>query len=101
MTELRRGVITLWFVRRRTDAESSGLNAAYVESDRLGAAADHARFRVQLLAENKDLVALADAAFEPIGAIRDAPDRPELIEHEQRSQEILKAFITTAGAELR
>ncbi|MGH3609789.1 MAG: LuxR C-terminal-related transcriptional regulator [Pseudonocardiaceae bacterium] len=63
-----------------------------------GAAADHARFRVQLLVENPDLLALADAAFEPIGAIHHAADRAELVEHDNRCQ---KAFITAAGAQVR
>lgn len=102
VTELRRGVISLWFVRQRRDDDTdSELNAAHLESDRLGAAAAHARFRVQLLADNPDLVALADAAFEPITAIRTAADRAELVEHEGRSQDRLTAFITAAGAQVR
>lgn len=44
ITELRRGVISLWFVRQRDDAARPELYAARTESDRLGAAADHARF---------------------------------------------------------
>lgn len=101
ITELRRGVISLWFVRQRDDAARPELSAARAESDRLGAAADHARFRVQLLAGNPDLVALADAAFEPIGALHHAADRAELVEHENRCQDLLKAFITAAGAQVR
>ncbi len=101
MTELRRGVISLWFARHRGDIQSSDLNIAFIESDRFGAAADHARFRVQLIADDQELVALADAAFEPIGAIRDAADRANLAEHEKRSQELLKAFIAAAAARLR
>jgi hypothetical protein len=53
---------------------------------------------LQLLAENPDLVALADAAFELIDAIHRAADRAELVEHENRCQDLLKAFITAAGA---
>jgi hypothetical protein len=68
---------------------------------RLGAAADHARFRLQLLAEDPDLMALADAAFEPIGAIHGAADRAELVEHENRCQDLLKAFISAAGTQVR
>jgi hypothetical protein len=65
MTELRQGVITLWFVRRRDVPRRSDLNAAFIESDRLGAAADHARLRVQLITEDEDIATLADVAFEP------------------------------------
>jgi hypothetical protein len=101
ITELRQGVISLWFVRHRDDAARPELYAARAASDRLGAAADHARFRVQLLAENPNLLALADAAFEPISAIHHAADRAALVEHENRCQDLLKAFITAAGAQAR
>ncbi len=100
MTELRRAVISLWF-RRRDGTEQSELVAVHTESDRLGAAADHARFRIQLLAEDSQLVALADAAFEPIGAIGRAADVTELKEHETRCQSTLAAFITAARAHIR
>jgi hypothetical protein len=46
-------------------------------------------------------VALADAAFEPIGAIHRAADRAELVEHENRCQDLLKAFNTAAGTQVR
>jgi hypothetical protein len=100
ISDLRRAVITLWF-RQRDKAEEHELAAAWVEADRLGAAAAHARFRVQLVAEDADLVALADAAFEPIGAIGAARDRNELLEHENKCQDALKAFITAAAAHVR
>ena len=101
ITELRRGVISLWFVRHRDDAARPELYAARTEADRLGAAAHHARFRVQLLAEDPDLVRLADAAFEPIDALHDAADRAELVRHEDRCQQLLESFITAAGAQVR
>jgi hypothetical protein len=103
VTELRRGVISLWFIRLRTsdDRADPELLGAYTESDRLGAAAAHARFRVQLLANEADLLALADAVFPPITAIRNAVDRAELARHEDRSEENLKVFIEAAGAQVR
>jgi hypothetical protein len=70
---------------------------AGAEADRLGAAADHARFRVQMLARDPDLVRRADAVREPIDAIFEAAALPELKEHETRSQELVKAFIAAAG----
>jgi hypothetical protein len=100
ISDLRRAVITLWF-RKRDEAEERELAAAWVEADRLGAAATHARFRVQLVAEDADLVALADAAFEPIGAIGAATNRNDPLEHENKCQDALKAFITAAAAHVR
>ncbi|MGW6935308.1 hypothetical protein ACWGE0_34970 [Lentzea sp. NPDC054927] len=102
ITELRRGVISLWFVRlRKDDPADPDLLAAHAESDRLGAAAAHARFRVQLMADDADLVALAEAAFGPIAAIRASADRAELVEHEDLSEERIRAFIIAAGAQVR
>lgn len=100
VTELRRGVISLWF-HRRNRTEGPELVALHTESDSLGAAADHARFRIQLLADDLQLVALADAAFEPISAIRHAADLADLKEHETRCQNALTAFITAARAHVR
>jgi hypothetical protein len=102
ITELRRGVITLWFIRHRHgDSSNADVRDARIESDRLGASAAHARFRVQLLAGDADLVALADAAAAPVNAIAAAADRPELVEREDRSDEALRAFITAAGIQIR
>jgi hypothetical protein len=102
VTELRRAVVTLWFVRRKHPAHGDpDVQAARTEADRLGAAAAHARFRVQLLAGDADLVALAHAAAAPIADIGAAADHEELVEHEDRSQEALTAFITAAGDQIR
>lgn len=100
ITDLRRGVITLWFTQR-SESEGTQILAAHVDADRLGAAAHHARFRVQLVAEDPDLVSLADAAFDPIDAIRDAADRGELKLHEDRCEAALEAFVTAAAAQVR
>jgi hypothetical protein len=42
-------------------------------------------------------VRLADAVREPIDAIYEAADLPELKEHEKRCHELVKAFIAAAG----
>ena len=101
MTELRRSVITLWFRRQRDPGGSDTVAAALLDADRFGAAADHARFRVQLIAGEPALVALADAAFEPVDAIRQAADRNELLAHEHRANETIAAFIAAGGAQVR
>ncbi|MFJ9787035.1 hypothetical protein ACIRSS_46195 [Amycolatopsis sp. NPDC101161] len=100
MTELRQRVVSLWFVRQ-LDPDGAAARAAFTEADQSGAAADRARFAVRLLTGNPEILRLADAAFDPVGAIRKAADRAELREHEDRSQEILTAFIEAAGRHLR
>jgi hypothetical protein len=100
MTELRQKVVSLWLVRQR-DPDGAETRAAHTEADQRGAAGDHARFEIQLLTEDPEVLRLADAAFESIGAIGAAAERSELKEREDRSQEILAAFIRAAGSRLR
>ncbi|GAB4054835.1 hypothetical protein [Catellatospora paridis] len=101
LTELRRAVTSLWFRRQSDPSGGDAVTAAQMEADRLGAVAEQARFRVQLLAVDPDLVDLADAAFKSIGAIRRAVDRTELVEQEERFHEAVTAFITGASARVR
>ena len=101
ITDLRRAVISLWFVRRRTGPGDPERNAAHTEADRFGAAAAASRFRVQLLAEDLALVALAAAAAAPIESVHDAADSADLREHENRCEEGLHAFVSAASAQLR
>ena len=100
MTELRQALIALWFLQHK-DPPDPGTWAAHTEADRLGAAADHARFKVRLLTGDRELLDLADAAFEPIGDLTGTADRAALRECEDRSQEILTRFIATASRQIR
>ena len=100
MTELKRGLVTLWFYRQR-GAETADYLAARVEGDRLGASAEAARFRVQLVAGDPRLVRLADAAFSAVGAISGSADRDELSERENDFELAVTAFIHAASRRLR
>jgi hypothetical protein len=66
LTELKRGLVTLWFYVQRGE-EGADYQAARIECDRLGASAEAARFRVQLVSGDARLMDLADAAFTPSG----------------------------------
>ncbi|WP_284741165.1 hypothetical protein [Amycolatopsis sp. RTGN1] len=108
MTELRQSVIAKWFLKQRDDEEKK--RAAYTESDKRGAAADHARLRMQMLTDDAELLRLtddaellrlADVAFRPIKDLHDSPDVTTLREHEEHSQEVLSAFIQAAGRQVR
>ena len=54
MTELKRGLITLRFYYQR-DAAGADYAAARIECDRLGASAEAARFRVQLVSGDREV----------------------------------------------
>ena len=101
ITGLRQGVIAVWLRKHDDHRDAERIAALRAEADRLGAAADHALFRVQLVAGDPALVTSADAAREPIDAIFGAADLPELRQHETQCQEIIKAFIAAAGDQVR
>jgi hypothetical protein len=100
MTELRQALISLWFLRRE-QSDASEARDAHTEADRRGAAAHHARFSVQLLTDDAEILQLADAVFGPVDALIDVEDRSELKALEDRSEEILAAFIQAAGRQVR
>jgi hypothetical protein len=99
LTELKRGLVTLWF--HREDHASAAWQATRIECDRLGANAESARFRVQLVSGDSELMVLADSAFSSIDGIHAASDRNELIRAEERFESAVKEFITAAGIRLR
>ncbi|MGW0522979.1 hypothetical protein [Crossiella sp. NPDC003009] len=100
VTELRQALISLWFLKRAEPADPE-LRAAYTEADKRGAAARHARFCVQLLTEDTELLQLADAVFKPIDELADAVDRATLTVLEERGEELLATFIQVAGRQIR
>jgi hypothetical protein len=100
MTELKRGLITLWFHHQR-DAAGADYLATRIECDRLGATAEAARFRVQLICGDPGVATLADAAFTAVGTISSSPDRNELRERENRCEAAVRLFIHAASEQLR
>jgi len=99
LTSLKRGLISLWFHRK--DEGGPAWKEARTEADQLGASAEAARFRVQLVSGDSQLMMLADSAFAALGAIRTASDRTEMIEVEKRFEDAVKEFAAAAGARLR
>ena len=100
MTELKRGLITLWFYHQR-DAAGAGYLAARIECDRLGASAEAARFRVQLVSGDREVEMLAAAAFTAVGALSSSADRNELRERENHFEAAVTMFIHAASKRLR
>jgi len=99
LSELKQGLIRIWF--HREDTAGSSWKEARVEGDRLGAAAGAARFRVQLVSGDPELMGLADSAFSALSAIRTASDSNELREVERNFEGAVKEFIAAAGVRLR
>jgi hypothetical protein len=99
VTELKRALITLWLHREDPDGKES--RQAHVECDRLGAATETARFRVQLISGDPELMKLADAAFKAAGALSGASGRTELRTAEDQFEAAVKAFIGASSVRLR
>jgi len=99
VTDHRRAVVNLWF-RRGAGPHDPGYRAAREECDRLGAALDHARFQVQLIADDAELVALAARAHVPTNAILNAVDRDEVKTYENQSRDAVGSFITAASVQI-
>ena len=76
LTDLKRGLITLWF-QRKQEGEPVWKEAR-TRADQLGARAGAARFRVQLISGDSQLMRLANSAFDALGGIRTASDRTEV-----------------------
>ncbi len=98
ISELKRGVIASWF---RRDGDAARLHEALAESDRLGAAAETAWFRVLLVTDDSKVRELAEAAFARVGAIGGAADRAELKEKEKEFEAAVLEFVAAAGRFLR
>jgi len=101
VTELKRGAITLWFHRRRSPRDEDAYRAAHLESDRLGAAAETAAFRLHLVADDPVLRQLMDAVSAKISEIRRAEDRQELIALEAEFEQAVRAFLDMAAQQIR
>ena len=100
MTELKRGLITLWFYHQR-DAAGADYAASRIECDRLGASAEAARFRVQLVSGDPEVEMLANAVFTAVGALSSSSDRDELRERENHFEAAVTTFIHAASGRFR
>lgn len=101
VTELKRGVITLWFRRRASPRDEDAYMAAQVESDRLGAAAETAAFRLHLVADDPELRPLMDAVSDKLAAVGQAVDRQHLLGVEAEFEQAVRAFLDTAARRIR
>lgn len=100
LTELKRAVITGWF-RRHKSPMSEETRAAWVEADRLGAAAEAARFGVGMLLDDPALAELADDGQASIAALGQMEEREDLRTAEKAFAAAVRAFVAAAARTLR
>ncbi|MCX4528459.1 MULTISPECIES: hypothetical protein [unclassified Streptomyces] len=101
VSDLKRALITLWFRRRRLPRDEETLQAAQLDSDRLGAAAETAVFRLRLVANDPALRPLTEAISTKLGEIERAADRQALITVEAQFEAAVETFLDAAGRHLR
>jgi hypothetical protein len=99
LTELKEGLVRVWL--QREDPDGAARTAAFANSDRLGANAEAARFRVQLVSGDSQVMTLADSAFNAVGPIKTVSNKKQLEEAEESFATTLKEFVAAAGARLR
>lgn len=101
--DLRRAVVAVWFRRNRRarepadDRSVSDYRVAYAEADRLGAAAQSARFRMLLVVDDPGLRELSDTAVRHVDAILSAPDKAKVEALDAEFEEHLSAFVSAAA----
>ncbi|MFJ3726611.1 hypothetical protein ACIPYQ_29165 [Streptomyces sp. NPDC090045] len=100
VTDLKRAKITLWFRRRLDPRDEERLLEAQLESDRHGAAAETAAFRLRLVADDPTLRPLMEAISAQLSEINRADDRQGLIAIERAFEEAVNAFLEAAASRL-
>ena len=106
VSELKKAWVDVWFEARAQDpseseeARKEAARKAGAEADRLAASAQIARFRVQLVSGDPELVALADTAYAAAGALLHGRDRTEMRSLEAQSEQAVETFIRTASERL-
>lgn len=99
LTDLKRGLISLWF--HREEEGEPAWKKVRTEADQLSASAEAVRFRLELVSGDSQLMELAGFARKALHPIRTASDRAELVEIEKQFDGAVKEFVVAAGARLR
>jgi hypothetical protein len=98
--EYRHEELTQW-LRRHEELSEPTPREAHVEQGRPRATAWQARYRVQLLADEPELVKLADEAIDAVADIHHSANPAELAHHGKRTRRRVEDFIRAASADIR
>jgi hypothetical protein len=100
VTESRRGQDNWWF-RRNEDPDDHTAFAAQMEAYDLGSRAQHALFRVQLVADSQELVEAARHARQVTAEMHQASTQAELAARADAAVEALEHFIALASSDVQ
>lgn len=100
VTEYRRSQYDRWH-RKDENPEGAAASEARLESYWLKGVAQHALFRVRLIASSSAVVEAARDAFEAASRLHKASDKTELSSNGNEAKEILERFISLASHDVR
>jgi hypothetical protein len=100
LTAHRQAVVNVW-LHRQEDSTGPEVRMAQLEATRVGATIDDAIYRVHLMTDDQELIALANRAHLPTLEIDDAANIEELRACEARSRDAIGSFILAAAAHVR
>lgn len=105
VSDLKKAFVDVWFggapsASESKEARKEAAAKAGAEADRLDAGARIARFRVQLVSGDPELMALADTAYSAAAALLRGKDRPEMRSLESQFEQAVETFIQTASKRL-
>jgi hypothetical protein len=98
--EYQRAQDSRWFLNRE-DAESKAAYDAFTKALDLGSNAQHALFRVELVADNSELIAKAWHAYRLVRKLRRAATEDDLGSQQDMAEEALRDFIASAKCDIQ
>jgi hypothetical protein len=98
--EYQRAQDSRWFLNRE-DSKSKGAYDAFMKALDLGSSAQHALFRVELVADSPELIAKAWHAYHLVIKLREASTADDLGSREDMAEEALGDFIALAKRDIQ
>ena len=98
--EYQRAQDSRWFLNRE-DSESKDAYDAFMKALDLGSSAQHALFRVELVADSSELIAKAWHAYHLVIKLREASTADDLGSREDMAEEALGDFIALAKRDIQ
>jgi hypothetical protein len=98
--EHQRAQDSRWF-HNREDSESKDAYDAFTKALDIGSSAQHALFRVELVADSSELIAKAWHAYRLVNKLREASTVDDLGSREDMAEEALRDFIALAKRDIQ
>ncbi|MBV6700867.1 hypothetical protein [Kitasatospora aureofaciens] len=95
LVEFRQAMLHHWFCEHE-DRDADDEVALRRLSFETRSNAQHALFRLQLITDDRELLAVAADVFTKIGTIDRAADRPDVVARRDASREAIDTFVETA-----